>query len=109
MQTVFFTPGPSQIYPTVEKHIKQALKDNILSLSHRGREFKSIFSESTERLRLLLGIPQEYHIMFLSSATEAMERIIQGVVKRHSFHIATGAFACGTGCTYWQLLLDVLS
>lgn len=88
----FFTPGPSQLYPTVPKHLETALARHILSISHRSKAFKEIFSESVARLKLLLGIPDEYRVVFLSSATEAMERSIQGVVRRKSLHISMGAF-----------------
>ena len=43
MKKTFFTVGPSQIYSTVLIHVENAIRDNVLSLSHRGSEFKEIY------------------------------------------------------------------
>jgi len=93
MDKVFFTPGPTQLYPEVKTFINQALDDNILSLNHRSKEFIEIFSSTCDSLRRLLNIPSDFHIFFLSSATECMDRIIQNVVDKNSFHFVNGAFA----------------
>ncbi|MEO8448105.1 MAG: aminotransferase class V-fold PLP-dependent enzyme, partial [bacterium] len=93
MEKVFFTPGPTQLYPEVRTFINQALDDNILSLNHRSKEFTEIFRSTCDSLRLLLNIPSDFHIFFLSSATECMDRIIQNVVEKNSFHFVNGAFA----------------
>ncbi|MFH1853141.1 MAG: aminotransferase class V-fold PLP-dependent enzyme [Candidatus Neomarinimicrobiota bacterium] len=70
-----------------------ALDRDILSISHRGEEFKSIYAETEMNLRQLLNIPDSHHVLFLSSATEAMERIIQNCVGDRSHHLVNGAFA----------------
>jgi len=93
MKKTFFTVGPSQLYPTVEKHMLQALDEQIGSLSHRGSAFAELFFQTTEALKDLLAIPKEYKIFFLSSATEGMERIVQNCVEKESFHFITGAFS----------------
>lgn len=93
MKTYFFTPGPTQLFPTVKKHIQEALKTNVLLISHRSEEFKLIFKNTTNNLKKLLNIPKNYQIFFLSSATEAMERIIENCVEKESFHFVNGAFA----------------
>ncbi len=90
---IFFTPGPSQLYPTVEKHIKTAFEENIPSISHRSARFHEIFQSAIKRIRKLLGVPNSYAIFFLSSATEAMERIIQNTVEKKSFHFVNGSFS----------------
>lgn len=92
MKKVYFTVGPSQVYPTINKHIISALKEDILSLNHRGLEFKKLFKSTTEGLRKLLKIPSDYQIFFLSSALEGMERSIEGCVQKYSFHVITGSF-----------------
>ena len=85
VRKVFFTPGPSQLLPAVELEIPNAVKNGVCSISHRGREFKEIFSNTQTQLRKLLGIPQEHEIFFLSSATEAMEDSAKHRGK-NSFH-----------------------
>ena len=92
MKTIFFTPGPSQLYPTVKQHITKALDSNILSLSHRSKQFEAIFNHATSGIRTLLKVPQNYHIVFVTSGTEAMERIIQNCVEKYSFHVTNGSF-----------------
>lgn len=77
MEKIYFTPGPSQIYPTVRQHLPQALSNGIPSISHRSKQFRGIFAECQEALRNLLSIPEDYRIFFYSSATEIWERLIQ--------------------------------
>ncbi len=92
MKKVYFTVGPSQVYPSVYKHLSKAIQENILSLNHRGDRFKTLFKESRENLKKLLGIPSGYSIFFVSSGLESMERITEGCVRICSFHVITGSF-----------------
>ena len=59
MKKIYFTPGPSQLYYSVEKHIESALKEDIMSMSHRSESFKSLYSETINNLRALLEIPPD--------------------------------------------------
>jgi phosphoserine aminotransferase len=88
-----FAPGPSQIYFTVEDHIRQAFRESVPSISHRSKQFESIFQLATESLRTLLNIPQDHLIFFTSSATEVWERAAQNLVHENSFHYVNGAFS----------------
>ena len=88
-----FTPGPSQLYFTAEDHAKKAFRDGIPSLSHRSKQFESIFQETTQGLRTLLNLPPDYTIVFTGSASEIWERIIQNLVDEKSFHLVNGAFS----------------
>lgn len=92
MKPIFLTPGPSQLYSTIACDIQNALKENILSISHRSEKFQTIFQDVTEGLKKLLRIPQEYYIVFLASGTEAMERIVENTVEKSSFHFIAGSF-----------------
>lgn len=89
----FFTPGPSQLYPTVSQHIQQALEDDIASISHRSQLFKDIYKETTDALKELIGLPEGYHIFFTGSATEIWERILRNTVTSSSFHFVNGSFS----------------
>ena len=93
MKKIFFTCGPSQLYPTISKHFVNALKEDILSLSHRSQSFQQIYHSTQTNLRKLLGIPKNYHIFFLCSSMEAMERIIQNCVIKKSLHFVNGSFS----------------
>ena len=93
MKKIYFTPGPTQIYPQVQLHIEEAIKSGVCSISHRGRDFGEIFENTTGLIKKLLGIPDDFHIFFLGSATEAMERIIENCVEKHCYHFVNGAFS----------------
>lgn len=88
-----FTPGPSQLYFTVENHMRQAFREGIPSLSHRSREFESISRKATEGLRSLLNLPSDLHIFFTGSANEIWERSLQNLVETNSVHFVNGAFS----------------
>lgn len=88
-----FNPGPSQLYFTVEDHMRKAFRDDIPSLSHRSRAFETIYHQASEALRELLGIPEQFTILFLASATEAWERVLQNLVAERSYHFVNGAFS----------------
>lgn len=88
-----FTPGPSQLYFTVEGHARQAFKQGIPSISHRSKEFEAIYANAVIGLRELMSIPNDFHIVFTSSATEIWERSIQNFVNESSHHFVNGAFS----------------
>ncbi len=88
-----FNPGPSQLYFTVEDHLRKALKDGVTSISHRSKEFIAIHQSCTDGLRELLGIPDDFGIYFTGSATEIWERIIQNLVEHTSTHLVCGDFS----------------
>jgi len=90
---VFFTPGPAQLYPTFETHLQQAIREQVSSISHRSKQFRSIYQFAVEQLRELLGIPTDRAILFTGSATEIWERIIQNCVENESAHLVNGSFS----------------
>ncbi|WP_276372116.1 aminotransferase class V-fold PLP-dependent enzyme [Chryseolinea sp. H1M3-3] len=88
-----FTPGPSQLYFTVEDHVRTAFRDGVPTLSHRSKKFESYYKDTVEGLRELLKLPADYHIYFTGSATEIWERLIQNLVEEKSFHLVNGSFS----------------
>lgn len=90
---IYFTPGPSELYPTVSTHIQTALENKVGTISHRSKTFQDIFEGTTNSLRKLLNLPDNYKIFFLGSATEVWERIIQNCVEKRSFHFVNGSFS----------------
>ena len=93
MRKLYFTPGPSELYFTAEHHLKMAFKNGIPSISHRGKVFQAIFKETVENLRELLNLPDNFHIVFTTSATEVWERITENLIDQHSLHLVNGAFS----------------
>ena len=51
MKKIFFTPGPSELFFTVEDHLKKGIKEDIFSISHRGNDFKKIYKNCVENLK----------------------------------------------------------
>ena len=93
MKRLFFTPGPSALYFTVDQHIKNALDNNVASISHRSKEYVRIHQSTIGILRELLSVPEGYHIGFTSSATEVWARSIENLVDKHSYHFVSGSFS----------------
>ncbi len=93
MKKIFFTPGPSHLYSTLSRHIKTALTEDVLSISHRGEKFHLLLENLQNNLRVLLDIPKDHQIFFISSGTEAMEVTIRNCVQKNSFHLINGAFS----------------
>jgi len=93
MKSVFLTPGPSELYFTVQDHLRQAMQEQVCSISHRSKAFEDIYKKAEEELRTLLNIPQQYHIVFTASATEVWERLLQNCVEHQSYHLVNGSFS----------------
>ena len=55
--------------------------------------FEAVFSEAVEGLRTLLNIPEDFYIVFTSSATEVWDRSIQNLVESKSLHYINGSFS----------------
>ncbi len=88
-----FTPGPSQLYFTVEGHARQAFRDGIPSITHRSKQFEHIYQSVKDGLRALLGFPDFFHVVFTGSATEVWERSIENLVEEKSLHFVNGSFS----------------
>lgn len=93
MKNIFFTPGPSALYFTAEQHIKDALKSDIPSISHRSKAYVKMHQETTEALRELLQLPENFTIGFTSSATEVWDRMSENLIRNHSVHFINGDFS----------------
>ncbi|MEM0995787.1 MAG: aminotransferase class V-fold PLP-dependent enzyme [Bacteroidota bacterium] len=89
----YFTPGPSQLYPTVAAHFETGLTRGVGSISHRSPAFMDTVAHTKAQLTQLLNIPDDYAIWFLSSANEAWERIAQNSIRESSFHLINGNFS----------------
>jgi phosphoserine aminotransferase len=93
MDRIFFTVGPTEVFPEVGNLYKEAFENKLFSISHRSKEFERIFQFTVSSLKELLGIPEDFYIFFISSATECMERVIENLVEKESFHFVNGYFA----------------
>lgn len=93
MRSIYFTPGPSALYFTVEQHLKNAIKENIPSISHRGKAYVKIHQETCEALRELLALPDNFSIGFTASATEVWDRMSENLIASRSLHLVNGSFS----------------
>ena len=89
---ISFYPGPSKIYPEVADYLQDAVKNDVLSINHRSPEFAEISKNAILYLKEKLNIPEDYTVLYTSSATECWEIIAQSLIKRGSYHIYNGAF-----------------
>jgi phosphoserine aminotransferase len=92
MRNVYFTVGPSQPHARLREFMDDAWEADVPAMSHRGGEFRTLYRRTEEALRELMGIPADYRVLFVGSATEGLERVVQGLVERRSLHLITGLF-----------------
>lgn len=93
MQKIYITPGPSHPYPRIKAFMDEAWEHDIPAISHRGKAFADVYSRTATAIKLLIDVPADYTVMFVGSATEAMERTMQSVVRERSHHFIQGEFA----------------
>ena len=66
-----FSPGPAVLpLPVLEEAQRDLLAlpgagISILEISHRSKQFEQIIGQAEANLRTLLGIPDNYHVLFL--------------------------------------------
>jgi phosphoserine aminotransferase len=66
-----FNAGPGALPLPVLERIRQELLDwrgsgmSVMEMSHRSKEFESIIADAEQRLRRLLGISEDYAVLFL--------------------------------------------
>jgi phosphoserine aminotransferase len=92
-KNIYFTTGPSELYPKFEEFMKEFVEKQYGSISHRSVDFKKIYQHTDEQLRELLQIPAEHAIMFTGSASEIWERIILNLTELETFHLVNGSFS----------------
>ncbi len=90
---LYFTPGPSGLYPTVPFHIQNALNEDVCAISHRSKKYEAIHENTVQNLKELLNIPDNFHLFFTGSATEVWDRVIENCVEQHSYHCVNGSFS----------------
>ncbi|RNI23490.1 aminotransferase class V-fold PLP-dependent enzyme [Rufibacter latericius] len=93
MASVYFTPGPAQLYPTVAGHLQNALDQQVFSQSHRSQAFKDLYKRADAGLRALFQLPADYSIYFTGSATEIWERSLQSLTAQNTYHLVNGSFS----------------
>ena len=89
---ITFAPGPSKVYDALPHYLQDAYTQGILSANHRSGAFMQLYQETEQLMREKLHMPDDYKLLFTSSATESWEIISQSIVEQASFHIYSGSF-----------------
>jgi len=72
-----FSAGPAMLPEAVLKQAQEELPDwhgagaSIMEMSHRGKEFVSVHAEAEKDVRELLGVPNNYKVLFLQGGATA--------------------------------------
>jgi phosphoserine aminotransferase len=93
MATLYLTPGPSQLYPTVAAHMQAALETQVPATSHRSKRFMEIYAGLAADLKRLFQAPDDYQVFCFASATEIWERLAQNAIRSNSYHLVNGDFS----------------
>jgi phosphoserine aminotransferase len=89
---ITFAPGPSKVYDALPNYLLEAYAQGILSANHRSRAFMKLYQETEQLFRDKLGLPEDFTLLFTSSATESWEIISQSLVEQSSYHVYSGSF-----------------
>ncbi len=82
MRVFNFSAGPAALPEAVLRRAADEMLDwrgsgmSVMEMSHRGKEFISIATKAESDFRRLLGIPDNYKVLFLQGGAMAMNAII---------------------------------
>ena len=96
-QTYNFSAGPAMLPRQVLKKIQQELleygnaKASVMEISHRGSDFMELAQRSEKDLRDLMGIPDNYKVLFLQGGASAQfsmvpVNLLRGKTKANYAH-----------------------
>lgn len=89
---ITFAPGPSKVYDQLAQYLQDAFDQGIMSANHRSATFMNLYQETETLIKEKLHVPEDYKLLFTSSATENWEIIAESIVESASFHIYSGSF-----------------
>ena len=77
-----FSPGPAALPEPVLRRAAEEMLDwhgtgvSVMEMSHRGKEFMSIYAATLAALRALLAVPDNYKILFLQGGAIGQNAIV---------------------------------
>ncbi|MGZ8260385.1 MAG: 3-phosphoserine/phosphohydroxythreonine transaminase [Caldimonas sp.] len=77
-----FSPGPAALPEPVLRRAAEEMLDwhgsgvSVMEMSHRGKEFVSIYAAALAALRELLAIPRDYKILFLQGGAIGQNAVV---------------------------------
>jgi phosphoserine aminotransferase len=96
-----FSAGPAALPEEVLRQAQEELLDwhgagcSVMEMSHRGKEFGTILGQAEADLRELMGIPEQYKVLFLQGgATQQFAQIPMNLLAgRSADYIVTGSWS----------------
>ncbi len=96
-----FSAGPGAMPPEVLTEAASEMLDwhgsgmSVMEMSHRSKEFISIYEQAQADLRELLAIPQEFHILFMQGGGLAENAIVPLNLSRgeKADYVVTGSWS----------------
>jgi len=96
-----FSAGPAALPEEVLLQAQEELLDwhgagcSVMEMSHRGKEFTGIIEQAEADLRELMGIPEQYKVLFLQGgATQQFAQIPMNLLAgRSADYIVTGSWS----------------
>ncbi|MGY4491283.1 phosphoserine transaminase [Pseudomonas sp. TE3610] len=89
-----FSGGPGALPETVLAQVQQAIVEvpevglSILGISHRSDWFAAVVEEAESNIRTLLGLPQDFHVLFLQGGATQQFSMVPMTLLRGSEHPA---------------------
>ena len=102
-----FSAGPATLPEEVLQQAAAEMLDwhgsgmSVMEMSHRGKEFVSIYEEAESDIRELLAVPQEFSILFMQGGGDV------SLEHHHRFCVPglSGAGGCLTSSAAWRSLV----
>ena len=97
-----FSAGPAMLPEAVLERARAELLDwhgtgmSVMEMSHRGEEFVSIARQAEADLRRLMGVPDDYHVLFLQGgATSQFAMVPMNLLRGrgHADYLDTGLWS----------------
>ena len=100
MRVYNFSAGPSMLPLEVLNRAAAEMSDyngcgmSVMEMSHRSKIYESIIEGAESLLRKVMGIPENYHVLFLQGgATQQFAAIPMNFLKKKASYAVTGNFA----------------
>ncbi|MEN2992926.1 MAG: aminotransferase class V-fold PLP-dependent enzyme [Bacteroidia bacterium] len=87
-----FQPGPGQLYPDIPSLIQQAIESGALVRYHREPFWQALYHKAQEAVKAFLGLPADWLVAFLSSATQIWQILADATAEETSLHLLQGDF-----------------
>src|SRR3954463_5444776 len=95
-----FAAGPAGLPDPVRKQASREMLDwhgsgqSVMEMSHRGKEFISIAEAAEADLRELLGVPENYRVLFLQGgASLQFDMVPMNLGGRRADYVNTGQWS----------------